>query len=197
MAQAKQTEQKRETASESGTGSGQDMTLVEPRGGAMVSGGGRGGAELDRPLSFRRIFEEFDRMFEQLQQQFLGPSPLRFDLGSGWAPRMHARDTGREVELTVELPGFDPSEVTVECTDDVLTLRGEHREGGEPGEYRDERSFIRQITLPPNVDPERAQATFRHGLLRIRIPRARENARQIPISTEGGGQPSGGAQRAA
>jgi HSP20 family protein len=132
------------------------------------------------------MFDEFDRMFEDMQLQLLG-SPLGgrpWGLATAWAPHMDVEDREQELVLTVELPGFDPDEVSVDCTENVLTIRGEHRESHEEGGYRAERSFHRQIAVPSGCDLEKIQATFRSGLLRIRLPRTEQRGRRIPISTE-------------
>jgi HSP20 family protein len=97
---------------------------------------------------------------------------------------MDVEDREQELVLTVELPGFDPDEVSVDCTENVLTIRGEHRESHEEGGYRAERGFHRQIAVPSGCDLEKIQATFRSGLLRIRLPRTEQRGRRIPISTE-------------
>jgi HSP20 family protein len=165
-------------------GKGQSMARTEPGGGPMAPFRGPRSLELDRPWSFRRLFDEFDRMFEHMQQQILGPQPFRLEALGGWRPRMDVQDTAREVVLTLELPGFEPDEVSIECTEDVLTIRGEHREAEEPGGYRAERSFFRQIVVPAGCDVGKTQATFRNGLLTIRLPRAPEHVRRIPIETE-------------
>lgn len=163
---------------------------MEPRraGLAPVFGG--------RPATLvERLFED---MWDRMAGGFFGPRLLdelmgfHRDQGEGqWVPRLDVRDTGSEVVVMAELPGVDPKDVNIECTEDVLTLRGESREEHEEPEgagYRGERRFFRQIALPPGLDLERAKASFRNGLLRIRVPRqeaAPEHVKRIPITSEG------------
>ncbi|MGH7263450.1 MAG: Hsp20/alpha crystallin family protein [Candidatus Rokuibacteriota bacterium] len=175
---------------------GQQMTRAR-QGGAQMTAEGRQAMDLARPRSFRRMFEEFDQLFEDLQRQVLGQDLVRWDAGARWMPRMRVHDTGAEVVLTAELPGFEPDEVSIQCTDDVLTIRGEHREADEEGGARAERTFFQQMAIPAGCDVEDIQASYRNGLLTLRLPRTQETVRRIPISTEPSGQGQQEQQRAA
>jgi HSP20 family protein len=139
-------------------------------------------------------------MFEDMQQQMFGRRFLARPWAAGmagWAPQMDIEDRGQEIVLTVELPGFSRDEVNVDCTDDTLTIRGEHRESDDEEGYRAERSFHRELAVPSGCDPEKIQASFRNGLLRIRVPRGeQQRGRRIPISTDQDGGETGG-ERAA
>jgi HSP20 family protein len=161
-----------------------------------LSPAGTQAIDVNRTWSLRRVFDEFDRMFEDLQQQMLGGSLLRWNAGAGWLPRMQLQDNGRELVLTLELPGFEPDEIAIECTEDVLTIRGEHREQDSRGGSYVERSFVRQVAVPPGCDVDRIQASYRNGRLTIRQPRIEESSRRIPISTEGEGTEQSREQRA-
>ncbi len=168
-----------------------------------------------------RLFDELERLFEEMRRSLLEPGaveegagrprPAGAARGRAWVPRIEVRETDRELVVSAELPGVDPGDVRVECSDDGLMIQGEVRRE-EPEEtgavYRSERRygrFFRRVPLPPGLEADKAQAAFRHGLLTIRIPRsrpAREQVRQIPIATETGGEaegtaPAGGAGPAA
>ncbi|HEX7124952.1 MAG TPA: Hsp20/alpha crystallin family protein [Thermodesulfobacteriota bacterium] len=193
-------------AAEGGQGAGQ----LAPRGGGRLA---TGMPSLLAPwpigTGVRRLFEDFDRLFEDMQRSFFGrpllgqslleewtAAPTMGAMGAfGWTPRIEMRDTGREVVLAAELPGVDPKDVSVECTEDGLTIRGESRAeetSEEGGIYRSERrygSFYRHIPLPPELDLDKAQAQFQNGLLKIRLPKteaAQQRIRRIPIQAEAG-----------
>ena len=89
-----------------------------------------------------------------------------------------------ELVITADLPGLSKDEVTVDVTDNVLTLQGERKrehEEEKEGIYRSERSygsFYRAIPLPEGAITEQARATFRDGVLEIRLPAP-------PASTKG------------
>lgn len=105
-------------------------------------------------------------------------------------PRFDIYQTEREVVATAELPGLvAKDDIEITATEDALTIRGEiHRseEADEQNYHRAERfygTFARTVSLPAKVEPEKATATYKNGILEVRIPRA-ENQRQrrIPIN---------------
>jgi HSP20 family protein len=157
-------------------------------------------------LSSRQYQDSFsllDAMFERMQRDFFGTSlfssllPTRSGDGNGGGtaprlPRTQVRDTGGAVELTVEMPGVEPDDVEVQLQDDVLTVSGEStvEEERDGVKVEDTISFYRQLELPDDVDPDQTQASYRNGVLSIRLPKRnqRQNAKNIPISTEAGQQ---------
>jgi HSP20 family protein len=74
----------------------------------------------------------------------------------------------------------EPKDVDITVTADSLSLRGElkeEREEREDGYIRSERrfgQFYRTLTLPAEVKPEEAKATFKNGVLEVRVPKAAE-----------------------
>ncbi len=107
-----------------------------------------------------------------------------------WMPRADVAETAREYLVTMELPGFDPSEVAVHMTDNQLLVRGARAESAESEERRYLRietsrgAFERSFELPSDAlsETEAASAMFRNGVLEIRIPKRQQNsARKVPI----------------
>ncbi|MDN5347993.1 MAG: hypothetical protein PWP65_1557 [Clostridia bacterium] len=95
------------------------------------------------------------------------------------APRLDIYQTEDEIVATADLPGLaSKDDVEITATNDSLTIRGEIRRDNEVGEqnyYRAERfygNFARTISLPAQVIPEKATATYRNGILEIRLPKA-------------------------
>jgi HSP20 family protein len=93
------------------------------------------------------------------------------------------------VRITAELPGLEEKDVELRVEDGILMLRGEKRTEFDDAETQySERSygrFERHIALPAEVDDERANATFRNGVLTVTLPkteRARPHGKRIPIS---------------
>jgi HSP20 family protein len=93
-----------------------------------------------------------------------------------WEPNVDIVQEGNELVARADLPGLNPDEVTVEISDDAITLSGERqqeREEDQGGVYRIERTygaFYRVIPLPDGAMTDRATATFRDGVLEIRMP---------------------------
>lgn len=93
----------------------------------------------------------------------------------------------KEVVIRAELPGFEPAEVRAEVLGDRLTIEAEHREPAGEGEEKAERVLAhvrRVVTLPPEVEPDRAEAIYRNGVLAVHVPRRPEAlARRIEVKT--------------
>ncbi|MEF8936616.1 MAG: Hsp20/alpha crystallin family protein [Halovenus sp.] len=71
-----------------------------------------------------------------------------------------------EFVLSVEMPGFDPEEITVSWEDGVLNIAAEHDD-----ETRGERrTYHRRFRFPKDVDDEAITAEYNNGLLEIRLP---------------------------
>ena len=89
--------------------------------------------------------------------------------------------------VVVEIPGVDPAAVDLAVTGNVLSLRGVKEPGDLPEpclQVRERRfgAFHRQITLPNEVDFDKAQAEANQGVLKIRLPkRSAAKPRTIPI----------------
>jgi HSP20 family protein len=147
-------------------------------------------------LPARRLFDEMDRMFDSMRRDFFGrllEEPLRPARARAGelerTPVLDMRDTGTEIVVSAELPGVDPKDVEVQCTEDALTLRAESREeeAREGETYRSVSRFFRQIPLPKGLELDQAKASFKNGLLSIRLPRSpaeQSRVKRIPISTE-------------
>jgi HSP20 family protein len=79
-----------------------------------------------------------------------------------------------------ELPGMEKTDIEVNITDRLLTIKGEKKKEKEVKEknyYCTERaygSFVRAIELPKEVAVDRAKAIFKNGLLEVRLPKTKE-----------------------
>jgi len=71
-----------------------------------------------------------------------------------------------EFVLSVELPGFDPEEITVTWDDGVLNIAAEHEDDG-----RDQRrTYHRRFRFPKTIDDEAIAAEYDNGILEVRLP---------------------------
>jgi HSP20 family protein len=107
----------------------------------------------------------------------------------GFAPPVDVSESTDEYLVTAELPGTKPEDVTVELNDGVLTIRGEKRierdQQKEHARYVERvfGSFVRSFTLPQNADSEKVQASFKDGVLTLRVPK-REEAKPRTIAIQ-------------
>ena len=90
--------------------------------------------------------------------------------------------------MTVELPGVKEKDVRLSIVGEVLSLRGQRVPNSEVREenyHRIERwsgSFERHIQLPISVQADKVRATYRDGVLEIRLPKVEEvKPREIKI----------------
>jgi HSP20 family protein len=130
-----------------------------------------------------------DRLFED---SFVSPLSWRTlasgSNGESIAPPIDVHQTPDEIVVTASLPGIRPEDVDITMTGQTLTVRGELKADETIGRdqylYRERRygSFSRSLQLPVRVEGDRAEATFEHGVLTLRIPKSEEvKPRQIRI----------------
>jgi HSP20 family protein len=92
--------------------------------------------------------------------------------------------------LTVlaDLPGSGKDDVTIEVENDILTIQAKtrHTLEGEPLHREFElASYFRQFQLSDTVDNTKINAEFKHGVLKLHLPRAeRAKPKQIQVSVE-------------
>ncbi len=105
-------------------------------------------------------------------------------------PALNISANDHEAVVTAELPGVDPAGLEITVRGTTLTLKGERKETSvREGEkyHRRERpagAFSRSIELPYKLDSENVQASLKHGLLRVVLPRAEgDKPRKVAISS--------------
>lgn len=130
----------------------------------------------------REIDNLFDRFFEGW--------PFRSAFSRQWVPSVDISETSKEVIVRAEIPGVDPKDIDISVRGNLLTLKGERRqEKEEEGEnyHRVERSFgafSRTLQLPADVDLEKADATYKDGILRIVLPKTEAaEVKKIEVKT--------------
>jgi len=132
-------------------------------------------------------FDLFGRPFGSLLDEFFGERGRA--AGRGFAPAMDVAESDNEYIVSAELPGSTKDDITVELHEDVLTIRGEKRSERssekEHARYVERRygTFSRSLTLPANADGDRLEASFRDGVLTLRIPK-REEVKPRTISVK-------------
>jgi len=108
---------------------------------------------------------------------------------AGAEPALDITTNKDELVVKASLAGWKPDDVEITLTGNTLTISGETKEE----ERREEDSWIlneirrgsfsRALELPEGLVGERATASFEHGVLTLRIPKAEEiKPKQIKIS---------------
>ena len=135
-------------------------------------------------VPFRGAFPELPRMMERLDALLMerwAPFWPTLRIAEELLPRVPPVDVfeeGNEVVLKAELPGMKREEIEVHVTGSEVTFSGkkEKTEKLERKDYhRFERgtgAFTRTVTLPAEVELEKATAKYEDGVLEIRAPKA-------------------------
>jgi HSP20 family protein len=119
---------------------------------------------------FNWLSREMDRLFEPM-----GIPALR-TAGSGF-PAVNVATEEDKVHALVFAPGIDPEKLNVSILGNVLTVEGTREMPAIPEgcqawvKERTDGRFIRSMTLPDDVDPERVEAQSRDGVLWIQVMR--------------------------
>jgi len=160
--------------------------------------------EARHPLTDLR--DEIDRVFDRAFRgwpHFGGLltdwDPFR-DVGSvfgarpfGRFPQTDIKEGDKDFSVTIELPGVALEDLDLAITDNTLTVKGEkrsEREEQEKGHHLKERSygrFERSFRLPEEANPDKIDASFENGVLKIRLPKrseARKKARKISVKAK-------------
>ena len=122
---------------------------------------------------------DVDKLQEEIEELFadMWQVPRFSGLRQGFRPNVDCFHTDEPHALTVivELPGVDPQSVKVVAGERVLVVAGERKRPKLPGRVYQQMEieygpFQRQVRLVEDVDPERAQASFEHGVLTVELP---------------------------
>jgi HSP20 family protein len=96
-----------------------------------------------------------------------------------------------DIVVKAELPGIEKDKIEVNLTDHTLTIKGEKKKEEEIKEenyYRAERSygsFLRTLDLPRDVRADQVKASFKNGILEVRVPKTEEaKAKEIKVKVE-------------
>jgi HSP20 family protein len=129
-----------------------------------------------------------DRLFDDT---FVRPGQLLGGFDGGMP--LDVRSTADGLEIEASLPGVRPDDVdiTVEGGTLVISARTESDEREERGDYLVHEirrgNVSRTIALPNGYEPDKANASFEHGVLRLSIPKAEQlKPRQIRITPQSG-----------
>ena len=153
--------------------------------------------------------EDLDRWLGRLLEEPRAFAPGE----PGWVPAANVHETDDELVITVEVPGLDPDDLNLLITPEGLIIRGDKHEVRETRPAgvtvtpeglilrTDARNrpadrprdvyvaechygtFVRTVPLPPDIDPDGAEARVTNGVLTVRFPKTtrRPGARRIPI----------------
>ncbi|MCX7942963.1 MAG: Hsp20/alpha crystallin family protein [Deltaproteobacteria bacterium] len=107
--------------------------------------------------------------------------------GGSWEPPVDAFENEKEIVVEAEIPGTTQKNIEIRLEDNILIIKGVRNmdENALQGNfYRMERmygSFIRTFTLPDLVDKEKISASYKNGVLTVRMPKRRRDSITIEV----------------
>ena len=119
---------------------------------------------------------------QQVFERFFGDAETDSSsvVTSQWVPRVDIKEEPNRFVIFADLPGVDPSWIEIDMDKGVLSIKGERKtDAAAEGERwsRNERAhgvFYRRFALPDSANPDGIQATGKHGVLEISIPKRPE-----------------------
>ncbi len=140
-------------------------------------------------------FDGFDNLQKDISNFFKPVSKLiGRDNGlfeSEWSPSIDVYDSDNELMVKADIPGLKKEDIDVSIEDDILTIKGEKKRENEVREencFRSERfygSFNRSIELPSKVEWDKATATYKDGVLELKLPKKDEaKIKRISVNVE-------------
>ena len=137
---------------------------------------------------FMTLRDGMDRLFED---RWVSPGSWMT-----WSPTstnylaLDVYESSDDIVVRAVVPGAEPDDIDVQFQGGVLTIRANTIETVIPdgaswlvhevlaGEY------LRQVTLPRTVDPEKARSTYEHGVLTLTLPKTADaKPKQIRIGS--------------
>jgi HSP20 family protein len=136
-------------------------------------------------------FSELDRLRRDLSQVLTTPgTQVGLDSPAGVYPFLNVTEDQDNFYIRSEVPGMTMDELDVSVTGRNVTVSGERKIPAEDQRVRYHRrereagKFRRQFNLSTDIESERVEAKYRHGMLMIILPKAESaKPRKIPINS--------------
>jgi HSP20 family protein len=128
---------------------------------------------LTRMNRFPSLWRDFDELF----RDFAPVTAQVEETARAMVPATDVLETEKAIELKVDMPGVTPEAIEVKLDGNVLTLSAERKAEAKEeknGWIRQERSwgrFARSFVLPETVEGTTPEATYKHGVLSVRLPK--------------------------
>jgi HSP20 family protein len=133
---------------------------------------------LARWTPYRDLMSVRDEMNRVMNEVFgRGTNDESTWFSGSWSPPVDIFETDEALVMKAELPGFSKDEISIELKDNSLVIKGERKHDNEVKEgnyHRKERAygaFQRSFLLPTTVDQEKVKASYKDGILELRLPK--------------------------
>jgi HSP20 family protein len=136
-----------------------------------------------------QLLDAVRREMDELVGRFHDPEAWSDELAS-FAPRTNIAETDRGYEISIDLPGMNADDFTIELHEGRLTVSGHReKEAKEEGKtyHRIERhygKFRRSFNLGQDVDSEAVTAEYKDGVLHVFVPKTEKaQPKRIQVKT--------------
>jgi len=147
-------------------------------------------AQLHREID--RLFDDAFRGFPAFGRSSLWGQMLNEDFVPTFRANVNVSSDDRQYTITLEAPGMEQKDLSIELKDRALFIRGDKQQEHEEKDqhfYRVERSygsFERVLAIPDDGNAEEISASTKNGVLTITIPRKelpKSDAKKIEIKS--------------
>ncbi len=147
----------------------------------------------------QRMHEEIDRFMNGVLQSGYVPQPVSSLAPAAvmapvptLSPNADYEETEDSITLHFDMPGLDKDKIKVRVENGMLTVEGERKSEKQTGDasggfYSSEvqyGSYSRSMSLPPNVDGDKVEASYDKGVLTLIFPKRKgvtSGSRTVPI----------------
>jgi HSP20 family protein len=134
---------------------------------------------------FTNVRDGMNRLFDST----FGDFTRAMEYFNGWTPALDLYEDKEKFIVKVELPGMKREDIDISFEDGALVISGERKydeKSGDSETYRSERyfgRFYRTLALPKAVQSEKANATYKDGILTVALPKSEEaKPKQIRVN---------------
>jgi HSP20 family protein len=136
----------------------------------------------------KELRREVDSMYDRFFEPDFLPSTL---FGKGkWGPKLDISEGRKDIIVKAEIPGIEAKDLDISIDGRRLNIRGEKKQEQTEEEetyYRIERSygyFNRTIELPAEADPDKVEASYKKGILKIKLRKTKSSeSKRINVTT--------------
>ncbi|WP_066830414.1 Hsp20/alpha crystallin family protein [Rufibacter ruber] len=145
----------------------------------------------------RSGFEDFmPQTFSSMLDRFFNDSVNNRERLNRFSPLVDICETDQSYQIEATLPGLAKEDIQLDFHEGQLTISGERtlqKEQKEKKYHLVENhygTFSRSFRLPDTIDPEKIEAVFENGILRVTVPKdERKTARHRIQVRDGAAQP--------
>ena len=135
-------------------------------------------------------FEEMKKLRKEIEktfEEFYRKPILKVKRALMREPLTDIQETEKEIIARVDLPGIEKKDIDLKITENMLGIKAEKKQEAvekKKGFFRQERSYAgyqRAFSLPARVIPEKSNAEFKNGVLKITMPKEKKKLKEKKV----------------